>query len=498
MPAPRIDLSQVPVEQREAALEVLAEYEQLLAANPLAAFEPHSAAQQEFLAAQTPIVAAFCGNQFGKSTILCVWALLQVLPEEFLPDHLKPYKRFAAPAQGWILCPTEDKVFDSLMPALTKWCPPAALRGGNMRKAFNGERMQLTFACGSAITFKTYRQDANTLGGATLHFVGYDEPPPRAHRDEAATRLLKHNGPELYAMTPLKSNTGWIRREIWRKREADHITVVKGSMHDNPSLSKEAVKRQLESYANDIWRRAREFGDFMDVAGLVYADLERCVVSPPATDEQRKEFVRGVDHVVGIDPGIRNAAFVFGGFDQRGVDWIYDEALVQNGTPTEYAATIDRILARWGLRRSDVMFVIDPAARQRSQATGDTVQSELARVGIYTINGTNDREAGQQQIRDRILHRRLRIFSNCVGIRDDADEFAWEMDDDDTDIGPADDSPFHRLATLRYQVMVRPWYPQQEARAPERNLGRKPNQALDMRRLQLPSSAAGGPMGKLG
>jgi hypothetical protein len=126
-----------------------------------------------------------------------------------------------------------------------------------------------------------------------------------------------------------------------------------------------------------------------------------------------------------------------------------------------------------------VMFVIDPAARQRSQATGDTVQSELARVGIFTINGTNDREAGQQQIRDRILHRRLQIFSTCLGLRDDADEFAWEMDEDDFASGAADDSPFHRLATLRYQVMVRPFYPQREADAPLARLGA--NEAPDMR-----------------
>lgn len=477
----KIDLSKVPPGRLEEAQALLAEIGKAAARNPLSVFEPHCDEQAKFLSAQTATVAAFCGNQSGKSTIGAVRALVELLPRELLPEHLVANKRFDGPVHGWALCPTEDKIFDSVLPALMKWCPKEALKGGNQARAFNGGRMQLSFANGSTLSFKTYKQDPSTLGGATLHFVWYDEPPPRAHRDEAVTRLLAHNGPELYTMTPLKANTGWIRRDIWRKRESPDITVCKWSMRDNPALSKDAIPRILASYKSDIWRRAREFGDFMDAAGLVYADIERCVVK----GAPKPELMASLQHVVGIDPGIRNAALVFGGFDSHGVDWIYDEDLIQNGTPSEYAQRIDIKLAKWGLRRSDVLFVIDPAARQRSQVTGDTVQNELSRVGIHTMNGTNDREAGQQQIRDRILHKRLQIFENCVGLRDDADEFAWDMDDDDDGAsGAADDSPFHRLATLRYQVMTRPFYPQAEINAAERSLGaNERNRAIDLRYL---------------
>ena len=476
----KIDLSKVPPELREEAEALAAELAGAAVKNPLLMFSPHCEEQGRFLAALSPVVAAFCGNQSGKSTIGAVKALTQLIPEDLVPEHLKQYRRWSGPVHGWALCPSEDKVFDSLLPALRKWCPPAAFKGGSFKRAFNGERMLLTFANDSTLGFKTYRQDPSTLGGATLHFIWYDEPPPRAHRDESATRLLATGGPEWYTMTPLKSNSGWIRREIWRKREHPDITVTKWSMHDNPSLNKAKVQQTLASYKNDIWRRAREFGDFMDVAGLVYADIERCVVK---TAPKRDEF-RQWDHIWGIDPGIRNAAIICGGFDKHGIDHIYDEALIQDGTPSQYAQRIDLLAAKYGLTRRRIMFVIDPAARQRSQATGDTVQSELARVGIYTINGNNDREAGQQQIRDRILHNRIVIYPNCTGLRDDADEFAWEMDDDEDSIGPADDSPFHRLATLRYQTMARPFYPNLEADAPQRNLGREPDRAMDLRYLQ--------------
>jgi hypothetical protein len=171
--------------------------------------------------------------------------------------------------------------------------------------------------------------------------------------------------------------------------------------------------------------------------------------------------------------------------------------LIQDGTPSQYIEQIDRMLKQHGLGREKVLFAIDPAARQRSQATGDTVQSELSRLGLHTISGVRDREVGQQQIRDRLLHGRLKIVSTCVGLRDDGDEFAYAQVEDGKDPkpGPADDSPYHRLATLRYQVMVRPWYPQDEARAAERNLGWQPGRALPVDKLKMPVEV--GPLGAL-
>ena len=97
-----------------------------------------------------------------------------------------------------------------------------------------------------------------------MHVVGYDEPPPRKHREEAMTRLLRYGGYEMFAMTPLETNTGWVRRVIYKNRGAPEITVLKWSMHDNKRLDQNAKEFILASYANDIMRRAREFGDFVD------------------------------------------------------------------------------------------------------------------------------------------------------------------------------------------------------------------------------------------
>src|SRR4051812_15258992 len=62
-------------------------------ANPLLLFDPHSDAQRRFIEADTPIIAAFAGNRFGKSTVLAACALREALDADMLPPALKATKR---------------------------------------------------------------------------------------------------------------------------------------------------------------------------------------------------------------------------------------------------------------------------------------------------------------------------------------------------------------------------------------------------------------------
>ena len=479
----------------------LAAYEALVERNPLQAFEPHSPAQREFLEARTAIIAAFAGNRFGKTTSLIVKSLAQLVPADFLPSHLRHYKRFDAPCSGWLVVPTTDKLYDTMIPALQKWTPKDALVQGRWDKSWSKERRQLNFACGSTLACKTYEQDASTLGGAALHFVGYDEPPPKLHREECMTRLVDHGGFEMFAMTPLKTNTGWIRRDIWRNRESPDITVIKGSMHDNPLLD-EASKQRLLGSLSDLWRRAREFGDFVDVGGLIYPDFERCVASEDVAKEwlerpvlRRDDAGRPVygqslvqmwDVVVGIDPGIRNAGFVFVGFDRDETAHVFDALLLQDSTAKEYAVAIRAKLARWGLSTSRVSFVADPASRQRGQTNAETVMSALAQEGIFCNPGQNDVQAGIDQMRARMAHDRLRISPErnpgLLGLRAEAEDYAAKEPDEGRDDSHMEvvKSNDHRLDALRYAVMERFWDPVVEAEAPKQMLGFDPTRAVDI------------------
>jgi hypothetical protein len=485
----RINYDELTVEQQQQVDAWLNDvWLPLLKANPLEGFEPHGPAQAEFLAACTPVVAAFAGNRFGKSTSLIVKTLIECLSEAWVPEHLRPFKRFLGPTKVWLLCPTEDKIFDTFRGAIEKWCPPSALVGGSWGKAFNGQRMELRFANGSFIGFKTYKQDPSTLGGADLHVVGYDEPPPLLHREECMTRLADHGGYEMFAMTPLKTNTGWIRRDIFKKRESPDITVVRGSMHDNPNLDKVTVARLLSTYSSDLWRQAREFGDFVDIGGLIYREFGRQVVKAPWPPEVVRAWM---EHLVIIDPGVRNAGFVWVGFDHHNVAYVFDDGLIQDGTVEDYVALIQATNGKWGLK--DPGYVIDPAARQRDKTNAVTVQTALASLGIFTENGQNDVEAGIQQVRGRLQHQRLWISPECRGLQDEADDYAFEEREDGKAVPIKGND--HRLDALRYGCMARPFWPEVEASAPDRNLGWTPGEALKAAQLQPAVSTP--PMGSM-
>lgn len=468
--------------------EGLAQLEALLEDNPLWAFEPNCDQQEQFFVADTRVVCAFCGNQAGKTVSLVVRLLRECVDADALPDLLRDSKKFSPPVFAWVLCPTEEKIYDSLLPTFQEWAPKSQWRGGVFAKAWNGNRLQLTFKNGSTISFKTYKQHESTLGGARLHVVGYDEPPPRKHREEAMTRLLRYGGYEMFAMTPLETNTGWVRRDIYKNRESPDITVLKWSMHDNKRLDQAAKEFILASYANDIMRRAREFGDFVDAGGLIYPDFETTVIAMrgerPPWDTR---FVQGLDVCVAIDPGIRNAGFIFGGFDRDDVLYVFDELLLQDATPDDYVQAIDQRLARWGIRRSSVEFIIDPAARSRAQVNAETVETALARLDVYCTHGQNDVQAGVQQIRSRIQHQRMWVSAECRGLRDEADEWAME-ERDDGEFKPVKTND-HRLDALRYLAMHRPYDPVAEAQAPQRQLGWTPGQALPASRIHVPAQS---------
>jgi hypothetical protein len=141
------------------------------------------------------------------------------------------------------------------------------------------------------------------------------------------------------------------------------------------------------------------------------------------------------------------------------------------------------------------VYVIDPAARQRAQVNSDTVQSELIRQGIPTINGQNNFETGYFQVRQRSEAGRLRVNPECRGLRSEADDYALEARDDGM-IKPLKGND-HRLDALRYALMTRAWNPVAEIKDPQQQLGWEvgtydPEWEAEM----MESNVQSGPMGE--
>lgn len=476
-------LERLPEEQRDAFLQKLSELSELYKRNPLHRFhacpepcdlpdcKPRPPEQHTFLAAKTSVVAAFAGNRFGKTSALTVKSLTQCLPDELLPERLRQYRAKDPPVHGRIVGPDLNNwLYGVILPEFRKWTPVDGLLKGSFDgsgASWDKVRRILTFSSGSSIQFLTYEMDLDKFGGPALDFVGYDEPPPQAIRNECRMRLMDKRGFEMFAMTPLMG-IGWIYRNIFLQKDDDDITVVKGSIHDNPHLDPEAIKRALSSLSKEE-RRSREFGEFAHFGGMVYpGGFEDVLFEDPdqLKGESWAKLLEGHDLIVGIDPGLKVAAFVWVAFDRDNKAFVVHERTVEEGTPIDYAQAIRRGNSELGLTETP-LFVIDPSARNRSLINAESVESELQRQGIFVAHGQNQVLPGIQQVRRRIQEGGFHVASSCRRLRREALEYRQDIPkhrQEDEDDGP-NVAEFrvvkvndHHLDALRYACMYRPWY----------------------------------------
>ena len=502
----------LPPEDRTFIEDTLRDLDAIYEANPLEGFWPHPCRfckkrgpnpdcqkhrtpQKDFLEAQTKIVAAFAGNRFGKTTALVVKLLIQHVPEHLLPEHLLAYRftPFKEPIMGRLYVPSEKALLEYTIPAFKKWTPKELFLGGSWDKAFDKQHNILRFSQGlGQVGIYTYQQDPQTMVGAALHYAGYDEPPPEAVRNETIMRLVDHDAPEIFALTPVNmkgGGIGYLYRQIWKKRQEPHVTVVKASIYDNPGLSLSAIEHALSQYPEEE-RQARAEGDFLHLGGMVYAngfEDDLCDPPPPA-------HVHQLDNVVGIDPGIRNAAFIFKGFDGDNVCVTWDELLLQDATVADYAVSVALKLASWGLagevrwhaeqilkerlekqlidreefdaslemlrkraRAEEPLYLIDPSARNRNLTDGETVEDALRRYGVHCVHAQNNVEGGVAQVRLRRQHGYYLVSRDCTGIRGEAEEYRTE--DRPDGVFKVVKENDHRLDADRYATVHRPFLP---------------------------------------
>ena len=424
------------------------------------------------------------GNRGGKTTGGVIDDLIQALPEELVPPHLKKFKHWDPPFTCRIVTPDFTRTMAAVYEAIRKWCPKAGLQGGSWEKAFDKQNRVLYLTGGSFFEFMTYEQDLDKFGGTARHRIHYDEEPPgekgEAVRTECRFRLADYNGDELFTFTPLLGLT-WTFDEFWENKgpeiqkdvwhdEDRKLLVIRSDMDDNPHIS-EAGKEAALAGLPDSVRAARKGGNFAHFKGLVYDEFnpEAHVVPKP-----NNKHLASQDVLVGIDPGVRTSGVVFCAFDRENSMLVFDELYLhdEDAIPENAAQLIRAKLKEWGVK--DARFVIDPASRNREQATGARVMTNYAKAGIFAEPGVNDVEAGVFEIKRRLESKPPGLF-----VAENCEKWRWEVGryrkDEKTDgtfaVVKRDD---HLLDPTRYVAMARLWNAPSSSSKPKRQ-GYTPN-----------------------
>ena len=456
-------IKSLPPAKRDRIVGVLREIDYLREHNPLAFYFPHEKQHILHKMGGVPVRCFYGGNQSGKTTFGLADNLIQALDEEDLPQHLRPYKYHRGAFLCRIMAPSFPVLETTLYVKLREMVPAHTLMGGSWQSAFDAVTRVLNFKNGSQFFFQTYMMDPKMMGGATLDRVHYDEEPPWAVREECRIRVLARGGDELFTLTPVEGLT-WSYDEIWMKRGKEieesvfvrpDSAIVQVDMDDNPALGKKEIELALEGLPRDL-RAARKSGKFVAIHGLVYDSFrkERHVI-PQVT-----ELPPNVNVVVGIDPGIRNAAAVVWAYVTPDDDMVvFEEGYYEGETAATVSQNIHHINTLYGIK--PLYYVIDPAARNKAHQTGRSDQMEYADHGIVAIAGQHEVPAGINRVKERIEADKMHITANCRHLIDEITKYRWKKPPRTGEDGPQkpvkkDD---HLMDALRYVVMSRPYLP---------------------------------------
>lgn len=450
-------------QQKTERAALLAELDRVEKENPLAFVVPHEK-QAQFLAAREFRKAFFGGNGSGKTYIGLTDDLIQAVPRDFLPERLLQYKRWEPPFQCRIVCP-KWSVVDVVVEKLRQIVPVKALWKQSFDDAFSKKQMRLHFDCGSRFLFNTADQDRDAHSAVELHRCHFDEEPPGEQGFGIYTENLVRlrsaipNAQIMFTMTPLLG-LSWTYDEIWERRDEEGIFCVVASMRDNPHIDSEAMIKEL-SYLPEAERTAIIEGNFVHFHGLVIADWDevRNICEPPSIPAVHSASLI----VVSIDPGITQAAVTWNAFDKYNRQLVFDERYPTNSPNTnvnQIAKQIRQVNYNWRLRDSNVIYVIDPSARNRVLTNGEDVEGVFAREGIYTTPGQNPLRAGILELRSRASSGALRVSKECLNVLKERSR--WVIDRDESDTTRTQEAfrtkgPHHTWDTIRYAAMFSPW-----------------------------------------
>jgi phage terminase large subunit-like protein len=199
------------------ALEAARKLAEKAAADPLR-WVQWTPPQDALLRLGAPRKLLRAGNQIGKTTAALaevIWRATGLHPH--LPTR-------APPIEAWIVCTSWSQSV-AIMRKFHALCPADAVDARrssrfSVRSGYGKDNPAVVLMNGSIVRFRTTRQGAEALQGATVHHVLIDEPTDVDIYRELDRRLLRTGGTLTIAMTPANRDCAWLREMV------EHGSVV--------------------------------------------------------------------------------------------------------------------------------------------------------------------------------------------------------------------------------------------------------------------------------
>ncbi|MAG35331.1 MAG: terminase [Dehalococcoidia bacterium] len=293
-------------------------------------------------------------------------------------------------------------------------------------------------------------QNSDSLESATAKAAWLDECGqdsfPQASWEAVRRRLALHRGRVLGTTTPY--NLGWLKQEYDRwKRGAKDVDVIQFESIVNPAYPREEFEQARRRMPG--WKFALFWqGQFEKPAGLIYDCFGDWLREDGGHLVEPRPLPVDWPRYVGIDLGAVNQARLALAYDpQEQVGYVYDELLDGNKSTAEHA------------RKAMRDFRDLPKVTYRGGSLGEKQQRLDWRAhGIWVLGPVvRDVEAGIDRVTALLKERRLFVFTDCHGLRDEFGTYSRERDDNEEPTEKiANKERFHFLDALRYLVQGLP------------------------------------------
>ena len=380
------------------------------------------------------------GNQWlGKSTAGIGDAILRCLGR-----HPTDVRGQRGPIVAWAISPTNTHSI-GLQSKAWQLAPKHEIVSGQEFddvKGFRGRYPALKFANGSIIHFRTTKQGALTLSGATIDHVLIDElTTPRVY-NELRKRVARRNGTIRLTLTPINAPADWLR-ELCAQGEVVDLHFKCRPEYCIPEGEEEPLRDPKSGRAMDAaWVadfRASSPEDERPVVidgqwQIEHKDRELAGWSDNFAFDERRPLPQFAEYGLGVDYGEASdrSVCVLVGWSPEGGAWVLGEWCGDGRTPLlEQAAGIRTMVRRRGLHLRDVRHLVGDinSAGPHGQigSMNEALSAALAKVAAthrdpalppgYGFRPANKRK-GSVDYRLRMLNaalsdRRLWVHESC-------------------------------------------------------------------------------------
>lgn len=381
----------------------------------------------------------FCGNGFGKSTLLCNelhWAASGFNP---ITGEYSP-----VPAKICLVLDTPEKI-DEILTEYRKWFP---LRDDQLHKRGKAYISAMTFDNGSSVTVLTHEVSELKPEGSQWTHLFFDEPPPRNlfvglfRGGRIKGRPVK----VLMAGTPIKA--AWLRTDVyepWLDGQMPDVECFTGDSDENaPNLEAGWLER-FSSRLDEKERNIRLKGQFFDIEGLALAHLLKPALH--LVNEQTLPWEREWPCVLIIDPHPSKAhnavllgsdkdnyLYVVEEYKEKAVARRFIENIIREGWFTRYRV-VDIVY--------DSLGSADTTSGEGFRSFGEVINEVLKKHGLPRARPTTYDEKSDEDFIERIRDAlvvplepnnfgqhvpKLRFYESCRGCYDDVKTVQWYED----------------------------------------------------------------------